>query len=129
MSFVLNLSLRLSIWMLLTMDVSILNVLMGTLVSAIMPMDLTHRASLKVWSRAILDFLISIPIAYVQTIDILLRPHKKSEMEETKIDPHLSSGLLFLKVLTITFTPKTIVTKYKDDGSCYVHHIKRDASS
>ena len=43
----------------------------------------------------------------------------------SRVKPNRTPGLIFLDIFLITFTPKTIVLNYRDDGWYTVHRIRR----
>ena len=125
MSGYLNIILRLTIWLLLTSDLSVENIAIGIVISLVLPH--THRSigSLRDWLQALGKIVMAIPIAYIEAIEMILRPHQAEEIEIERVPPNRSSGLVFLDIFLITFTPKTIVCKYNQDGGYEVHRVKR----
>jgi multicomponent Na+:H+ antiporter subunit E len=125
MSGYLNIILRLTIWLLLTSDLSPENIAIGIVISLILPH--THRSigSWQDWLRAIGKIVVAIPIAYIEAIEMIFRPHQAEDVEIERVPPNRSSGLVFLDIFLITFTPKTIVYKYHQDGGYEVHRVKR----
>jgi multicomponent Na+:H+ antiporter subunit E len=125
MSGYLNIILRLTIWLLLTSDLSPENIAIGIVISLILPH--THRSigSWQDWLRAIGKIVVAIPIAYIEAIEMIFRPHQAENVEIERVPPNRSSGLVFLDIFLITFTPKTIVYKYHQDGGYEVHRVKR----
>ncbi len=65
-----------------------------------------------------------IPKAYFQAFDLILRPHRAEQVVTEKIKPGRTAGLIFLDILILSFTPKSIVTRY-DAGYYRIHNIKR----
>ena len=125
MSGYLNIMLRLTIWLLLTSDLSPENIAIGMVISLILPH--THRSigSLREWLRVLGKIVMAIPIAYIEAIEMIFRPHQAEDVEIERVPPNRSSGLVFLDIFLITFTPKTIVYKYNQDGGYEVHRVKR----
>jgi multicomponent Na+:H+ antiporter subunit E len=133
MSGYLNIILRLTIWLLLTSDLSIENIAIGIVISLVLPH--THRSiprsggsangSLRDWLRALGKILRAIPIAYIEAIEMIFRPHQAEDVEIERVPANRSAGLIFLDIFLITFTPKTIVYKYTQDGGYEVHRVKR----
>lgn len=125
MSGYLNIILRLTIWLLLTSDLSIENIAIGIVISLILPHTQQSIGSLRDWLRVIGKIAMAIPIAYIEAIEIIFRPHQAEEIEIERVPANRSSGLVFLDIFLITFTPKTIVYKYTQDGGYEVHRVKR----
>ncbi|EAZ90007.1 hypothetical protein CY0110_20730 [Crocosphaera chwakensis CCY0110] len=121
----LDLLLKLTIWFLLTSDVSLANIIIGATICLLLPRKLTSPGKLKDWFRALVEVLIAIPQAYVEAIEIMLFPHKQEYIEMERVKPRRTPGLIFLDIFIITFTPKTIVLKYHEEGWYEVHRIKR----
>lgn len=128
---ILDLSLRLVIWFLLTADLSLPNVLIGVAIALAIPRSRIAPGTLKDWMRAVWEALVAIPQAFIEAIEIIVRPHRDESitMEQVKSNAKRSPGLIFLDVFLITFTPKTIVRKYHRDGWYEVHRIRRRTAS
>ena len=122
---ILNLILRLTIWFLLTADFSLPNILIGVAIAFLLPRDYTSPGKLRDWLRVLWEVIVAIPQAYLEAIQIMLRPHNQEEIVRQKVPPRRTSGLIFLDIFLITFTPKTIVTKYDKQGWYEVHRVKR----
>lgn len=121
----LNLILRLTIWFLLTADLSPANIIIGVCVALLIPRGYTSPGALKDWLRAIGEVLVAIPQAYFEAVEIMLRPHRYEDITRERVKPQRSPGLIFLDIFLITFTPKTIVVKYRAEGWYDVHRILR----
>jgi multicomponent Na+:H+ antiporter subunit E len=52
-------------------------------------------------------------------------PHQQEEIVMERAKPRRSPGLVFLDIFLITFTPKTIVVKYHEEGWYEVHRVRR----
>jgi multicomponent Na+:H+ antiporter subunit E len=121
----LNLLLRLTIWFLLTADLSWANILIGVSVSVLLPRGLTNPGTLKDWLRTLGEVAVAIPQAYAEAVEIMVRPHRHEVVTVDRAKPRRSPGLLFLDIFLITFTPKTIVQHYREQGWYEVHRISR----
>jgi multicomponent Na+:H+ antiporter subunit E len=121
----LNIFLRLTIWFLLTADFSLANIIIGICVTLLLPRVATAPGVLKDWLRALWETLVAIPQAYIEAVEIILRPHNREEITMERVKPNRTPGLIFLDIFIITFTPKTIVLKYHEDGWYEVHRIRR----
>jgi multicomponent Na+:H+ antiporter subunit E len=120
----LDLILRLTIWFLLTSDLSLANIIIGVSIAFLLPRKLTSPGRLKDWLRALFEVLIAVPQAYVEAFQIMFRPHDEEVVTMERVKPQRSPGLIFLDIFLITFTPKTIVLKYHEAGWYEVHLIQ-----
>lgn len=121
----LDLLLRLAIWFLLTADVSLANIIIGVCVALLLPRRRTAPAVLKDWLWAFWKIVAAIPQAYFEAVEIMLRPHNREDITMERVKPRRTPGLIFLDIFLITFTPKTIVLKYHEDGWYEVHRVRR----
>ncbi len=121
----LDLLLRLTIWFLLTSDLSLVNIAIGVGVAFLLPRKYTTPTILKDWLHVIGEILIAIPQAYVESFEMMVRPHIKEDFTLERVKPNRTPGLIFLDIFLITFTPKTIVMKYHDNGWYEVHRVQR----
>lgn len=121
----LDLILRLTIWFLLTSDLSRANIIIGVAVALILPRSMTSPAVLKDWFNAFWEIVVAIPQAYLEAIELMIRPHQEEETTLEQVKPNRTPGLIFLDIFVITFTPKTIVVKYHARGWYEVHWVRR----
>ncbi|HLP87456.1 MAG TPA: Na+/H+ antiporter subunit E [Nostocaceae cyanobacterium] len=119
-----HLILRLTIWFLLTAHISVPNIIIGVIIALILPRGYTSRERLTQWLEVIGKIIIAIPTAFIEAFEIIFIPHKQEEIVPERIKLKRSPLLIFLDVFIITFTPKTIVIKYNEEGWYEVHHIK-----
>lgn len=118
--------LRLTIWLLLTADLSVENVAIGIVVVLALPGFTARRQTVRRdWVRAVWESIVAVPQAYKEAIEIMFRPHNFEETTLERVPPRRTPGLIFLDIFIITFTPKTIVTKYHERGWYEVHWIRR----
>jgi multicomponent Na+:H+ antiporter subunit E len=122
---ILNIILRLTIWFLLTADYSLPNIVIGVAIAFLFPRGYTSPGALQDWLRVLWEIVVAIPQAYIEALQIMLRPHNEEDIVRKRVKPRRTSGLIFLDIFLITFTPKTIVTKYHEDGWYEVHQVKR----
>ncbi|MGK7930558.1 MAG: cation:proton antiporter [Microcystaceae cyanobacterium] len=120
-----NFIFRLIIWLLLTADLSWFNIVIGVIVVTIIPHSYPPTARVREWFQALWQLLIAIPQAYWEAIEMMIYPHTEEEIILEKIPPNRSSRLIFLDIFRITFTPKTIVVKYKKGGFYAIHQVRR----
>lgn len=121
----LDLLLRLTIWFLLTADLSWANIIIGVSVALLLPRSYTVPAVLKDWLRVFGEIMVAIPIAYFEALEIMVRPHLYEDITMERVKPQRTPGLIFLDIFLITFTPKTIVLKYHENGWYEVHRVRR----
>ncbi|MDB9445954.1 Na+/H+ antiporter subunit E [Anabaena sp. CS-542/02] len=121
----LNLILRLTIWFLLTSDLSVANIIIGVIVALLLPGRQRVPEALRDWLRVLGEVLVAIPQAYVEAVEIIFRPHNHEDVIIERVKPQRTPGLIFLDIFLITFTPKTIVLKYHEQGWYEVHRVRR----
>ncbi|BAW97539.1 hypothetical protein NIES970_24910 [[Synechococcus] sp. NIES-970] len=122
---VLDLFLKLTIWFLLTADLSLVNILLGLAIALILPGKYSVASQLKDWLRVLGEVLLAIPQAYVEAVEMMLWPHRYEEVTMEQVKPNRTPGLIFLDIFLITFTPKTIVLQYHENGWYEVHRVVR----
>ena len=115
---------RLSIWFLLTANVSLTNIIIGVIIALLLPRGKSSPEKLKSWLKVIIKIFVAIPVAFMEAFEIIFRPHKQEEIIMEKVKLNRSPLLIFLDIFLITFTPKTIVFKYREEGWYEVHQIK-----
>ncbi|CDM95148.1 MAG: Na+/H+ antiporter subunit E [Limnospira sp. PMC 1291.21] len=121
----LNLILRLAIWFLITADLSLANIIIGVSVCLLLPGRSPSKAALNDWLRAFGEVIRSVPQAYLEAFEIILKPHNYEDITMERVKPQRTPGLIFLDIFIITFTPKTIVLKYHQEGWYEVHWVRR----
>lgn len=121
----LDLILRLTIWFLLTADLSMINIAIGVSLALLLPRNRTLTAVLKDWLHVLWEIVAAIPTAYREALEIMTWRHIEEEVVMERVRPNRTPGLIFLDIFLITFTPKTIVLKYHEDGWYEVHRIRR----
>ena len=122
---ILNLIFRLGIWFLLTADFSPANIMIGIAIAFIIPKPKIRANDLKEWLKVLWKIIIAFPQAYLEAIEIMIRPHKYGSLTQEKVAGQRPPILIFLDIFLITFTPKTIVLKYQEEGWYEVHKINR----
>lgn len=117
--------LRLIIWFLLTANFGVVNILIGISIALLLPRTSNSHTPLKELLWALGKIIVAIPQAYKEAIQLILQPHTEEEIVMERVQGRRSPGLIFLDIFLITFTPKTTVLKYHEDGWYEVHHVKR----
>jgi multicomponent Na+:H+ antiporter subunit E len=118
-----HLILRLTIWFLLTADLSVENIIIGILIAFIIPRSYIPSARFKDWLSVLGKILMAIPLAYLEAFEIIIRPHHREDIIRERVKLKRSRILIFMDVFLITFTPKTIVIRYNQEGYYEVHRI------
>ncbi|MGB5970204.1 MAG: cation:proton antiporter, partial [Spirulinaceae cyanobacterium] len=77
------------------------------------------------WLQVFWEIVVAIPQAYIEAVEIIIRPHNDEDFVCEKVKPRRTPGLVFLDIFLITFTPKTIVLKYHEQGWYEVHRVRR----
>jgi len=121
----LNIFLRLVIWFLLTANFSVANIIIGICVALLLPHSRTAPGALRDWLRVLWEVIVAIPQAYLEAFELMFHPHQQEEIVMERAKPRRSPGLIFLDIFLITFTPKTIVVKYHEEGWYEVHRVRR----
>jgi multicomponent Na+:H+ antiporter subunit E len=119
---------RLVIWFLLTANFRLPNIIIGIIIALLLPRGSTSPDRIKDLLRAFGKILIAIPQAYKEAIELMFRPHHQEEIVMERVRARRSPGLIFLDIFLITFTPKTIVVKYHEEGWYEVHRVQRRKS-
>ncbi|MGY6530782.1 MAG: cation:proton antiporter [Cyanobacterium sp.] len=126
---------RLVLWFLLTADFGIANVIIGILVAMLLPpynifsntKVTTSKEKIKELLTIFKHIIIAVPQAYIESIDLILHPHRHEEIVREAVEPNRSKLLIFLDTYVITFTPKAVVVKYNHRGWYEVHYVRRKA--
>lgn len=126
---ILHLILRLTIWFLLTSDLSLPNIVIGVAIAFLLPRGYPSSEKLNEWLKVLGQILKAIPQAYCEAIEMIFRPHNREEITMEKVQTGRSTSLIFLDIFLITFTPKTIVLKYHQQGWYEVHQVRRGKHS
>ncbi len=121
--------LRLIIWFLLTANLNEANIIIGVLIAFLLPRGYPSKATLKDWLNVLGKILVAIPQAYLEAFEMIFRPHHREEIIRERCPPRRTSGLIFLDIFLITFTPKTIVLRYHEEGWYEVHYVRAGKSA
>lgn len=115
--------LRMTIWLLLTDNWTVTNIVIGVLIALLLPRSNPVPQRLQDLLQVLWKILLAIPQAYMEAFEMLFRPHNHEEVVMERVSSRRSPRLVFLDVFLITFTPKTIVLKYHEEGWYEVHQI------
>lgn len=119
-----HLILRLVIWFLLTANLSLTNIVIGVAIALLLPRGYTSPEKFKEWLKVMMKTIIAIPVAYLEAFEIIFRPHQQEDIILERVKSKRSPSLIFLDIFIITFTPKTIVVNYREEGWYEVHQIQ-----
>lgn len=110
MTVVLSCAFRLLLWILLTSDLSWLNLAIGLAVALLLPQAHRRRQPLKPVLQALVTSLMAIPLAYGEALALMAgRGEEQERWIERSASGSTSPLVIFLEVLAITLTPFTIV--------------------
>ncbi|MEX1323509.1 MAG: Na+/H+ antiporter subunit E [Synechococcaceae cyanobacterium] len=118
----LNVALRLGIWMLLTQDPRTLNVLIGGAVALLLPLHSDRAVPLRDLAVAVGAVLTAIPQAFHQALRLLGRRRPREGCDLVPGNGRRSDVLMFLEVFAITLTPFSICLGMDPAGRHYHVH-------
>lgn len=119
---VLNVALRLGLWMLLTQDPRGLNVLIGLAVAVLLPIESSRSLPAQHLVRATGQVLEAIPQAFHQAVQLLGRRRLREGFGTVPGQGRSNDLLMFLEVFTITLTPFSICLGMDPAGRRYHVH-------
>ena len=120
-----DLILRLVIWFLLTANLSLVNIAIGVTIALLLPRSSVAKTRFRDLLWGLGKIIVAIPQAYGEAVQLILQPHTEEEIVMERVQGRRSPGLVFLDIFLITFTPKTTVLNYHEDGWYEVHQVKR----
>lgn len=118
----LNVALRVGIWMLLTQDPRTLNVLIGVAVALLLPLHPDRAVQLRELARAVGAVLAAVPQAFHQAVLLLTRRRPREGCGLVPGNGRRSDLLIFLEVFAITLTPFSICLGLDRAGRHYQVH-------
>lgn len=117
---------RLIIWCLLTSNFKINNLIIGTIISIILPN--VRLPDLKITSmiKEVLKTIITFPKAIQESLYLIFFQNKKEAfvLQKSSVSRNGSQFINFLDLFRITLTPLSLVTKREDENNWRVHVIK-----
>ena len=124
-----QLCLRLTLWFLLTANFSPANIFIGFAVAFLLPGLRSRRGALPERLQDLFQslgkILRAIPQAYGEAIEMMQTPHTEEVIVREPMALGRTPGTIFLDIFLITFTPKTIVLNYREEGDYEVHYLRR----
>lgn len=127
MARLITVALRLLVWLLLSADLSLVNVLIGVLVALLLPMARRRPLPLRQLLSALAASIAAIPQAYGEAA-LLLRggPGMVERLESQRFTGAGSALLVFLEVFRVTLTPLTIALGVEPGGRAFrIHRLER----
>jgi multicomponent Na+:H+ antiporter subunit E len=118
----LNVALRVGIWMLLTQDPRTLNVLIGAAVALLLPLHSSRGVPLRELAVAVGAVLVAIPQAFHQAALLLTRRPLREGCDLVPGNGRRNDVLMFLEVFAITLTPFSICLEMDPAGRHYHVH-------
>lgn len=126
MATFLNLALTITIWLLVTADLSWPNIVLGAGIGLLLSRMKSKRAvPVKKILSLLWDVVIAIPKAYIEAFEMIFWPHNQEEITTMPGSASRASEVVFLEIFLITFTPKTIVLDQRKGGGYDVHQVVR----
>ncbi|MFM2429912.1 MAG: hypothetical protein RLZZ511_1125 [Cyanobacteriota bacterium] len=121
--------LRLTLWFLLTANFSTANIVIGVAIALLLPRGANSRERLGELIVGVWRIIKAVPQAYIEAIEMMFKPHNREEIILEAVPEGRSHGMVFLDIFYITFTPKTIVLKHREDKTYEVHRVYRGQQS
>mgnify|MGYP005727675741 FL=1 len=117
---------RLAVWSLLTANFKISNLIIGILISVILPTVRLPNLKINLRITEFLKTIIAFPKAIQESIYLIFLSNKKEVFinQESSVPENGSQFINFLDLFRITLTPLSLVTKRKDKNNWRVHIIE-----
>ena len=117
---------RLAIWSLLTANFKISNLIIGIVISVILPTVRLPNLKINLMMTEFLKTIIAFPKAIQESIYLIFLSNKKEVFinQESSVPENGSQFINFLDLFRITLTPLSLVTKRKDNNNWRVHIIE-----
>ena len=85
---ILDIFLRLTIWFLLTADLSLPNIFIGVAIALLLPRSYIKAATIKDWLLVLWEVIVAIPQAYIEAFEIMLFPHTREDVVLERVKPN-----------------------------------------
>ena len=117
---------RLAVWSLLTANFKISNLIIGIVISVILPTVRLPNLKINLMITEFLKTIIAFPKAIQESIYLIFLSNKKEVFinQESSVPENGSQFINFLDLFRITLTPLSLVTKRKDNNNWRVHIIE-----
>ena len=119
---------RLTIWCLLTSNFRFNNLIIGIIISIILPTVRLPNLNIYLMFTEIVKTLIVFPKAIQESLYLIFLRNKKEVFinQRSAVPENGSQFINFLDLFRITLTPLTLVTKRKDKETWRVHTIEEE---
>ena len=117
---------RLTIWCLLTSNFKINNLIIGTIISVILPKERLPNLKISLMIKEFLKTIIAFPKAIQESLYLIFFQNKKETFitQKSSVQINGSQFINFLDLFRITLTPLSLVTKRENQDNWRVHVIK-----
>lgn len=117
---------RLAVWSLLTANFKISNLIIGIVISVILPTVRLPNLKINLMITEFLKTIIAFPKAIQESLYLIFFRNKKEVFinQESSVPENGSQFINFLDLFRITLTPLSLVTKRKDKNNWRVHIIE-----
>ncbi len=119
---------RLTIWCLLTSNFRFNNLIIGIIISIILPTVRLPNLNIYLIFTEIVKTLIAFPKAIQESLYLIFLRNKKEVFinQRSAVPENGSQFINFLDLFRITLTPLTLVTKRKDKETWRIHTIEEE---
>ena len=117
---------RLTIWCLLTSNFKLNNLIIGTIISVILPKERLPNLKISLMIKEFLKTIIAFPKAIQESLYLIFFQNKKETFitQKSSVPINGSQFINFLDLFRITLTPLSLVTKRENQDNWRVHVIK-----
>ena len=117
---------RLTIWCLLTSNFKLNNLIIGTIISVILPKERLPNLKISLMIKEFLKTIIAFPKAIQASLYLIFFQNKKETFitQKSSVPINGSQFINFLDLFRITLTPLSLVTKRENQDNWRVHVIK-----
>ena len=124
--FFITIIFRTFIWCLITSNFNFVNILIGLIVSSIIPIGKFEKIDLFLLINQIFVTFLIIPQSLKETFNLILirKPCDSFIVQKAVVSSNGSHFINFIDLLRITITPLSLVTRRFDKDSWRVHIIK-----
>ncbi len=124
--YFITIAFRTFVWSLITSNFSYLNMLIGLIISSMIPIGKFEKIDLFLLTKEIFITIMIVPQALKETIDLILikNPSDLFIEQESVVKSTGSHFINFIDLLRITITPLSLVTRRADKKTWRVHIVK-----
>ena len=126
------LAFRLIFWLLITSNFNSSNILIGLLVSLVIPFGTYKSLQLKAILPSVFSILKTIPNLFSETLQLIFIKRPKDIFTVEPMSSYSINGsklAQFIQVIAITSTPMSLVVGKKDDINWSVHTVSNKRGS